>query len=416
MITRYIYVLFIIDPHSGQDAPSFSQDATSIIEEGIFVPLANAPTWPVGYSWFVALWWGLFGIDSRALGIFQTTLLLIVQISVIQTIKSSGQQSLSRIYGYVIFSNFALYASSGQIMYEVPQASFLTLGILSLYRQYSRKKFSIGAGLVTGTFFCFAILMHPSSLIIAVCAITTFYFILPKRKSVAISLIFTSIILSFGPLSQMYRNYVAGDGWGFTNSAFGSASVLAGFGKSSPDKVAECSKIGIYKQGGEKRIVWDSPSRQLCLYKVALNHPEETLKVLEFNTVRYMSPYVGYLKRGGTWYHAFDWRRLFPSYTWWEGPDKKIDITLGTLWIISHFGIFVIGVYQSFKKRRVNQNFFGLGFLFLVPIVVSFVTSLITVGDSRHRMSILMFYQLFISVGLYTLTRKKMNESSYEVH
>jgi hypothetical protein len=129
---RLCYVLFVIDPNSGQDAPSFSEDARKILDDGPLTELKYAPWWPVGYSWFVAFWWNIFGVDSRMLGVAQTSLLLVAQIFAIKLVRYLVDKRSSQIFGYLILFNFALFSSSGQIMYEVPFASFLILGAYNL--------------------------------------------------------------------------------------------------------------------------------------------------------------------------------------------------------------------------------------------------------------------------------------------
>lgn len=404
---RLIYVLFVIDPHSGQDAPSFSADAISIIQNGPFSSLEYAPWWPVGYSWFVALWWGIFGIDSRFLGVAQTSLLLLAQILAIIMVRRLFDTKSSQVFGYLIMINFALFSSSGQLMYEVPLASFLILGAFNLISLLKNGVWNFKSAALSGICFSLAILMHPSGLAPALVLLLVAIWGNRLTKRLIIQIAISLTLLSTGVFSQMARNYVAGDGLGFSTTTFSNAQ-LGGWGTNDQKRASECEKIGKQLSGKRNQNRWDNPERQVCLYVTTLKDPPKILEIVRFNTQRYWSPFVGILKGGGTWYHGLDWRRFVtPWYHWWEGWAKIVDTTLGYIWFISHFTLAVFGVFEI-KRRRMAIEIQSRKFapFLLLPVVTTYLISVLTLGDTRHRMPTMIFYEVVVAFGLINIARR----------
>jgi 4-amino-4-deoxy-L-arabinose transferase-like glycosyltransferase len=404
---RCAYVLFVIDPHSGQDAPSFSEDAKILVENGPFVPLIHAPWWPVGYSWFVSIWWGLFGVDSRALGLVQTTTLLIAQILFYRFARIVFEDRAAKIFAYLMLFNFALLSSSGQIMYEVPMASFLVLGCYHLKDLLLYGRWRMSSAFFSGFFFALSILMHPSALApsLVLTAIAAWRRI--DTRKIFLSLTISISLTISGALIQTARNAIAGDGLGFTSTAFSNAS-LGGWGGNDLDRALECSKIGKVMTGPRAGQIWDNPVRQACLYLVTSKSPKQVADVVLFNSKRYWSPLVGILKFNGTWYHGFDIRRFIDSwYVWWEGGFRKFDTLLSYLWLFFHLGLFAIGVskFSGFLRGEFQRHMQVKLFL-LSPIIISYLVSLLTLGDTRHRMPVMMFYASFVALGILHTTKK----------
>lgn len=404
--TRLIYVIFVIDPNSGQDAPSFDADAKKIISDGIFTPLVHAPQWPIGYSWFVAFWWAIFGIESKMLGVVQTSLLLLAQIYAVKLVRDFVDTKSSQLFGYLILMNFALFSSSGQLMYEVPFASLLLLGAYNLRGLVRNLGWDYHKAALSGISFGLAILIHPSALAPSLALILVALW----KNQFSIRLILQSLLLlsllSSGVFAQVARNSLAGDGRGFTVTAFGNATN-SGWGSNNSVELQRCGEIGDPLLSPKKLgLRWDSPERQLCMYRIALDDPSLMGEIFVLNSKRFWSPYVGILKGGGTWYHGLDWRRVVSpyGYKWWEGTTRLVDQTIGYGWMIIHFTLFVTGAITMSRRRSIESLYrLKVILFFLIPIISTYFVSLMTHGDSRHRMPILIFYEVFVAIGILSL-------------
>lgn len=409
-VLRIAYAGFVMDPHSGQDAPSYFVDAKLVLRYGFFSPLAYAPYWPVGYTWFISIIWGIFGVDSRALGVIQGLLLTVAIWSLFKLVQRELDRNVALLASLLVSISPALFVSSAEIMYEVPMLSFLLIGAnLLSFSTISKKRIRIS--LFCGAFFlAIAVLIHPSAGAPSLGLLLIVIWRLYKSQMVsgAILGLAFSIFLS-GPALNILDNNVAYKGVGYTTTALSNMQLggwnsvpgvdqsqclaLAKKAQRSPGRDVEGKKV-------EKNLQWDSALPAACLILTTLKNPIYFMKALNFNASRWISPYTGILKGHGTWYHGLDWRRLLPWYTWWTGSWRIFDYYLCYLWIAMHVGLASRGIYlllQSCRKRKLRYS--SLLF-FSVPVAASFLLSAFTCGDTRHRLLISPFYITLISAAL----------------
>jgi hypothetical protein len=399
-LMRIPYALFVIDPHSGQDAPSYFQDATLILKDGFFSPVVNAPTWPIGYTWFMGTIWKVFGIDSRALGVVQSILLTLAILSLYQLIKREIDQDTALLASFLVTSSAALFVSSAEIMYEVPMMSFFLIGANYISLAHARAESRFQNTLVGSFFLSLAILIHPSAgaPVLALFVLGVWRILRAKMISI-FQLALALVVLMWGPLLNITYNAVAYDTVGYTTSAYGSAKLLSGLGKNDELSSQRCDELRRQPEG-PRGIIWDSTPPSVCLLLVTAKDPVYFAKVMNFNAHRWVSPFIGISKGNGTWYHGLDWRRLFPGYTWWEGGWKTLDLVLCYTWIAFHVTLAIRGMLILGRKWRQNQMSGISGGIFVAPVLMCFMLSLLTVGDTRHRMIISPLYIALISVSL----------------
>jgi hypothetical protein len=200
------------------------------------------------------------------------------------------------------------------------------------------------------------------------------------------------------------RNYVSGDGLGYTGNIY-TISTFSGWGSQDPDQLKICNDKGVKitsKALIDKAWHYDSTPRQLCLYKIALDHPTDSVEIAIRNGIRWVSPYIGVLKSNGTWYHGLDARRLIPGYQWWEGKDRVLDTVLCSLWIVMHVSLMLFGSLLLWRKRdSLQAKDYFTPYLFILPVFTKWATSIFTHGDSRHRLGVSPLYLTLVSVSIY---------------
>jgi hypothetical protein len=401
---RTVYGLFVIDPHSGQDAPSYYEDAEIVLREGPLAQVSYAPIWPIGYTWFMALIWRIGGLDSRLLGFVQSTLVLIATFALYQLVKREINKQVAMISTVLVTSSFAIFVSSGEIMYETPMMSLFLIGLnyiskFSLDEIHSRKSALLG-----GVFLAFSTLIHPSILgPVAISLVVILGRLIKKRNQLTSWALLALIVLSAPAINTM-RNYVSGDGLGYTGNIY-TISTFSGWGSQDPDQLKICNDKGVKitsKALIDKAWHYDSTPRQLCLYKIALDHPTDSVEIAIRNGIRWVSPYIGVLKSNGTWYHGLDARRLIPGYQWWEGKDRVLDTVLCSLWIVMHVSLMLFGSLLLWRKRdSLQAKDYFTPYLFILPVFTKWATSIFTHGDSRHRLGVSPLYLTLVSVSIY---------------
>lgn len=408
-VVRTSYCLFVIDPHSGQDAPSYYEDSEIVLREGPLAQVSYAPIWPIGYTWFMALIWRIGGLDSRILGFVQSTLVLIATLALYHLVKREINVKVASISVILMTSSFAIFVSSGEMMYETPMMSFFLIGLNFVSKFSLEEKPSIKIAVLGGIFLSLSVLIHPSILGPVVICMTIILSRLVKRKSHLTTWFLVALIVISAPTVNTMRNYLSGDGFGYTGNIY-TISTFSGWGASDPEQLKICNDKGIKitsKALISKDWYYDSLPRQLCLYKIALEYPKTSLEIAIRNGIRWVSPYIGVLKSNGTWYHGLDIRRLAPQYQWWEGKGRLIDTVLCSIWILMHLSLMIFGALLLWRKNGPlgSKDAFS-PYLFTLPVFTKWATSIFTHGDSRHRLGVSPLYLTLVSVSLYFLWMK----------
>jgi hypothetical protein len=404
-LVRTFYGLFIIDPHSGQDAPSYYEDAQIVLKDGPFAQVSYAPIWPIGYTWFLSLIWKIGGLDSRLLGVMQSSLVLVATFALFHLVKREIGRQVALISVILVSSSFAIFVSAGEIMYETSMMSLYLVGVNLISKFSLDESFRKRTILFAGLAFAIAILIHPSILgPILISLFVIFLRIVKKEKNKAILLILAGLIVLSGPGMNTLRNYVSGDGLGYTGNIY-TISTFSGWGAKDPIRLAECNNIGVKITSpalADKDWYYDSTPRQLCLYRIALENPKDSAEIAIRNAIRWVSPYIGVLKSNGTWYHGLDIRRVVPQYQWWEGRSRVVDTVLCSVWIIFHVSLMIYGSYLLLRRRNsfVKRDDFS-PYLFVLPVLAKWATSIFTHGDSRHRIAVSPLYITLIAVAIY---------------
>ena len=392
-VLRIIYAAFFIDPMTGPDASTYFEARNDMLRHGLFAPASGIPYWPFGYPFFLALIAIPFGDSLVVVSIFQSLLWSLALISFYAVLQKAFGIRVALLSVGLLAINPALFGASVQLMYEVPQISFLLIALgLTLVKPKSR---NWAIALYSFSIICIvlSISMQPKAVVITL----AMYFAL---HSLGISRVISGVVTVFGSMLGIslvvLRNYLAGDGIG--TSANFRYHITNGFHLVDPTYNFKCQFTSNY----------DSLSEVLCITMEKLSNPIFFLEITLNNLKNTLAPYIGNLGYGrnigdtGTWWHAFDLRRLLPSYTWADKDSLSwlVDRTLSVTWIFLIWALIFLGVHESYKYKTKSRKFI----LFLVFATISSVfVLLIGQGDSRYRLGIIPFYTVFIAFALIRL-------------
>ena len=394
---RTAYSILIADQMSGQDADTYSKAGQLILSDGPFASGTGAPYYAIGYPWFIAAVWKIFGINDNILGILQNLLLALAIWAFYNVIKNYFSRQIACITLLILVINPALTANVSLIAYETPMMSFLMLGIYFLTQAHNSSKQDsnfLRDSLIGGAFFTCAVTLQPKilpSILFAIIFLFTREKLKLKTSRKWIGLILILAVLSLGPLAAVNRNIQAGDGYGYTANFYANVELGARNSNVAFD-FSECPSSN-----------FDSLGKTLCLLNVKLRSPGSTFKSALHNGVYFWTPYVGNLKWMGTWFHGADLRRLVPSYTWYERSSIwfSVDRVTGYLWTLLMISMIIFGMKRTFSLPGGMNSLL----LFAAPVLLLWSVSLISYGESRYRLPILPFYTVFIAVTVDTLLK-----------
>jgi len=300
----------------------------------------------------------------------------------------------------------ALFVASAEITYEVSLLSCLVIGVNFLSSASSSQNHERSLFLLGSLFLTFAVLIHPSALPPAVSFFVIFSWRqMQKRNGGKVALIVALTLLLSGPSLNILYNFNQVGSVGYTSSTT-TNMVIAGWGGNDPGAQSRCTLNGNR---------WDSLNKSLCLVSLTARDPLYMGEVISRNSIRWISPYIGILKFNGSWYHGLDWRRLIPSYTWYKGIWKGVDLVLSYSWIVLHVTLFLRGLilltHRVPKRKLIRAE--SAAVIFLAPIALAFALSIFTNGDPRHRLPVSPFYITFVAVALLD-TWKKLKQRGFQ--
>lgn len=400
---RVIYGIVVVDPMSGPDSITYFEARNDLRLNGLFGDAFGVPFWPVGYPWllfFVSL---LFGPDLVWVSIVQTLLWSISVWLFTKFLKDSFNAEIAYVTGILLSVNPALSGASVQLMYEVPQISLIMIGLYFATRRTSIPRLMVFYQICSLLALIFAICMQPKTIV----AIVSLLIISLSQHNRSLGRSFLFILSIFlGYFTLLLRNIIAGNG-AMVSSNY-SAHVIAGINQVNPKFDPGC----IASQSG------DTFAYILCLQSSKLRNPALGIEVSINNLIDVLAPYIGNLGNGmllggtGTWWHAFDTRRLFVLYDFMDQGSIYwyLDRIFSLLWMFSlillvAYGFRILTKIGSSLSTSVAQSFLLATIALLLIPVLGF-------GDSRYRMGAMPFYTVFIAASLYTFlsnfTEKKI--------
>jgi len=392
LLLKIIYIVKFADQNSGQDAPSYILSAERIMQDGPFAAHTQAPYFPIGYSWFIAIIWQLFGRTNHSVGLFQTLLVTVALYLFYKLVSQKISKPVATVTLVLLGTNLAISTSSSLLMYESPMMSFLVIGFCFIIKAEQEKDIKkLGFRIIAALLFAFAITfqpkVYPATLLITVLVVWHERKERSAYKALATTLILW-LIISMGPGIAIYRNVIAGDGFGYTQNI--STNTIRGTDRAHVKlDYSTCASTNSY----------DTVAKTICFMKVKISHPIAGIRVTASQAVYFWTPFIGNLKFMGTWYHSIDFRRLIPNYNWSDDNGSwswQFDRLTGYLWSISLVANILIGL--AFLWKRPQDRFFVV--LLIMPVLMNYLVSLLTYSEARYRIPVMPFYTVFLAASL----------------
>lgn len=354
LLIRIVYALTRDLFSSGPDAPKYMKAPLDLLEFGFWSnQIEGAPTYPLGYPvvlWPLAKIGGLNWITlAQLLQVFLSiaTVFLVYKLSRIFFNKEAAL-----LIGYVFLLSPAFTPMSGQAMYE-PLLMFLFYSYLLSIFQVQEHSRNLGWPIAIGALAGFVIVTHPRS----IPWIFLSQLVLVGRFGLKKSLIFFSSLL---PIVSLFliRNKIAHNSWTLSDAADSWISDIR------PENFPTLIRDGV------------------------------------INSIYFWSPYSGDAKRG-TWMHNFTFYHEIKKMADSANPVFLIAAILGTTAIT----LWLVGSFLLIKHK------FLIGKLvFSIPFF-AWVTDVLTVGDSRHRLVVVPLLIIGQVYALLWLRNHKSNLS-----
>jgi len=396
----------------GADGENYTKGIDGLLKDGFFSEEPKLSYWPAGYP--LLLW--PIAVFSTAkffyiLSFLQSVFFGFATYFFTNKLRESSLKFLALWASIIITINPTLSLSTLSVGYEAPIAACFMMiagAILSTFDKPIDKKFWIVVASVGG-WFALATFMQPRFLLIAISvAILWALKVAGAKNRVRIAALITAIMM-VAPGIMIFRNSVAIDkatistNLGVTMNIGAGPETSGGYGRSGPE--VPCEPKAPATTVSDNDLV-------ICVLKWYVANPVDTARLTLTKSVLFWSPWSGPLSFNGTMGRN-PWLLISPIQEVSTNSifgQKLIIGPVGTFtsyaWLFGQVLLIFVG-YRSLRKLDGFEKFFAQ--IVMVPVVLSWLISIGTIGDHRFRVPT-MSMSLFLQVAAFLAIRKKLRE------
>jgi hypothetical protein len=396
----------------GADGENYAAGVDGLLNSGFFSEESKLSYWPAGYP---LLLWPMAELTVSKLfyliSIFQSLFFAYATYFFTINLKCSSLKKFAFVTSLIISFNPTLSLSTLAVGYEAPIAAcfMMIMGLtIKLHNAEPNNKFWFTVSGVAG-WFALAIFMQPRFLLVG--ALYFLYWIVKSRniKVLALTLALSGAIMAIGPAIMMYRNSQVIDqvtistNLGVTMAIGAGDETSGGYGRTGPEVPCAPKPPATAVTDNEK---------VRCVIEWYLANPVKTIKLAYNKTQFFWSPWSGPLAEGTMARNP--WLKIAPTQSIRKTQDgaNLVNGNFGKLvsyiWILSQL-IWLFWGYLVIRKIGVFEKI--LSNLVLLPIVVSWLISIGTIGDHRFRiptMSLSLFLQAIALKSIRDRTSKAL--------
>jgi hypothetical protein len=278
---------------------------------------------------------------------------------------------------------------------------------IKLHSADTNEKFWLVMAGVAG-WFALAIFMQPRFLLVG--ALYFLYWIIKTRtiKVLALTLALSGAIMAIGPAIMIYRN----------SQVIDQATISTNLGVTMAIGAGDETSGGYGRTGPEVPCAPKSPAtavtdneRVRCVIEWYLANPVKTIKLSYNKSQFFWSPWSGPLADGTMARNP--WLKIAPTQNIRKTQDGanlvngNIGKAISYLWILGQLILLFWG-FIAIRRIGVFEKIFSN--LVLLPIVVSWLISIGTIGDHRFRIPT-MSLSLFLQAAAFISIREKTTKA-----
>jgi hypothetical protein len=395
----------------GADGENYTAGVDGLIRDGFFSEEPKLSYWPAGYP---ILLWPIAAISVSKffyiVSFLQSIFFAFSTYFLTNKLRNSSLKFLAFWAAILISFNPTLSLSSLAVGYEAPIAScFMMIAglILGSFNKPIDKKFWVSVASVGG-WFALATFMQPRFLLIAIIVAALWAIkIVGTKNRIRIAALITAIMM-VAPAIMIYRNYVVIDkatistNLGVTMRIGAGPDTTGGYARKGPE--VPCEPVAPATTVTDNEIV-------KCVIKWYISNPVDTVRLSFNKALFFWSPWSG-PKVEGTMARN-PWLKISPAHQVAMSSQGGRDFVYGAFGVLVSWGwilgqmIFLFMGYRSLRKLGSDERFFAN--IVAVPVVLSWLISVGTIGDHRFRIPT-MSMSIFLQVAAFLAIRNKLNE------
>lgn len=376
----------------GSDTESYIDGANSLLNDGPFSSNTKVTYLPAGYSIFIALMGKLSVAHfSYLVSIVQSITFSLAIFYLTWEISKTNLKKLAPATSILISLNLTLSLASMVIGYESLIASFLAMAAALLLTSFRKeaKKFKLMCCSMGILCISLASFLQPRYILVGIAfiiiAVKTIDGLTTKLIASTLGLL---ILVSF-PASLAWRNNIAigkpviSYNLGATMSIGAGSQTQGGFNRTGPE--VPCDTSGLDQVSKDNKVV-------KCVLTWYLHNPLKTLHLTFNKSLYFWSPWVGIAAEGTMLRNP--WTDWSPIAKMMDNPETRgfvlgpVGKVVSMLWIAGQLALFL---YGFMAMRKIKGVVTGLAWIAFIAVVLSWLTSVGTIGDHRFRVPTMVF-------------------------
>jgi hypothetical protein len=391
----------------GADGENYMSGVNGLLKDGFFSAEGKLSYWPAGYPLLI---WPLAEMTLTKvyylLSFIQSVFFGYATYFFTRHLTKTKFAYLAVFISFLISFNPTLSLSSLSVGYETPIAACLMMGLGTVIKSKKSNDFVFSAKMtgLASAWFSLAVFMQPRFIVIGLLFMVFWFLKFYSKKRAALLIAFSAVVIGIAPAVMIYRNI----------EVINQATISTNLGVTMGIGAGDETEGGYLRTGPEVPCDPKPPAKSVsenekvvCIIKWYLNNPMKTAN-LAFNKSQFFwSPWSGPLVNGTMARNP--WLKIAPTQEIAKSPEgnKLIFGNIGKLisygWIIGQ--IFLL-FYGYLNLRRLGNNEKIYANLLLLPIVMSWLISIGTVGDHRFRIPTMALSLTLQAAGMVALRNR----------
>ena len=400
----------------GADGENYLSGVEGLLEQGYFSDKSILSFWPAGYP--ILIW--LLTKISLAQSIFLITFTQSIFYAYssyyfVKQLRGTKLQPYMFLIGLALAFNPTLSLSSLAVGYESPIAAcmLMVVGLIIKSRESNYDRQFFLRVITAGFFLALASFMQPRWILTSVVLAVLWAVITYGRKAQALILVGVIGVMALAPAILIHRNIQSID----------KAVISTNLGVTMRIGAGDETQGGYIRTGPEVPCEPTPPATAVtdndlvkCVLKWHISNPGKSIRLFINKAWFFWSPWSGPLANGTMARNP--WLKVNPVVNISKGSQSGNDLVYKTFgraisffWVIGCISLFFIGFFWLRSMKGIYSH---LAFLSALPVVISWLISIGTIGDHRFRIPT-MTLSVFLQVLGYFALRHKITTGSFAV-
>jgi hypothetical protein len=400
----------------GADGENYLSGVDGLLAQGYFSDKSILSYWPAGYPILI---WILTKITLAHLlwviSLLQTLFYAYASYYFAKQLRDTRLRPYMFLIGLVLAFNPTLSLSSMAVGYESPIAAcmLMVVGLIIKSKQSPNDRGLVIRVIGVGGFSALASFMQPRWILTTIVIAVIWALMYKSRKVQALILVGVVGVMAIAPAILLQRNIasinkpVISTNLGVTMNLGAGPQTTGGYKHTGPN--VPCEPVPPATAVTDNEVV-------KCVIKWYAGNPVKAMKLFVKKGWYYWSPWSGPFGNGTMARNP--WLKINPIVDIARGSQSGNDLVyksagkvISLIWGFGCISLFFIGFFWLRSMKGIYAN---IAYASFVPVVISWLVSMGTIGDHRFRIPT-MSLSLFLQVIGYFALRHKAKTRSFAV-